>query len=217
MGKVWVQLTAPKQVEDAGSSTSYKPGEWVEVNKMLAKQWLGDGSAISPRDDLRIAITDFANCGIVVYNGASETVREIVHRRFSSLDVVDGEIRLEFAQTLLYDNTCPLRLDLAPIGFHRLTTGWQIAAPLWNYSQLARDVGTEEERARTQDVIHDLRVPLYDTRLVYVRRCPQTQAFIELWKSERQRGDDKLAFIRALYKSKLIMCALPVTWKGRKA
>jgi hypothetical protein len=217
MGKVWVKLTTPKTIEVHGHGTQYKPGEWVEVGKMLARQWLGDGSAIVPRESIRTSITDFANCGIVVYSGDAEPVQNVVQSRFTGLPVVSGEIRLEFAQTLLYDVTCPLRLDLAVIGFHRLTAGWQIAAPLWNYSQLARDIGTEAERAQTETIIHDLRVPLYDTRLVYVRRSPQTEQFISIWKAERKAGDDKLAFMRALYITKLVMCALPVTWKARRA
>ena len=218
MGKVWVQLKTPKVVFEGGTGTRYLAGDWVETGKMQAKQWLADGSAIVPRSDIKKEIiADLDNCGIVVYEGNASQVCKIVQKHFPNLTVCGSDLRLKFPQTLLYDSSCPLRLDLSVVGFHRLTTGWQIAAPLWNYKQLARDVGNDEERARTKRIIHDLRVPLYDTRLVYVRRCPQTQAFLELWKSERLQGDDKLAFMRALYQSRLTMCALPTTWKGRRA
>jgi len=218
MGKFWVQLKTPKIVFEGGTGTHYLAGDWVETGKMQAKQWLADGSAEVPRSDIKKEIiADLDNCGIVVYRGDAGQVSSHVHSHFPGLSVVGGDLRLEFPQTLLYDSACPLRLDLSVVGFHRLTTGWQIAAPLWNYQQLARDVGNEGERACTKSVIHDLRVPIYDTRLVYVRRCPQTTSFLELWKSERQSGDDKLAFMRALYQSRLVICALPTTWKGRRA
>jgi len=93
-----------------------------------------------------------------------------------------------------------------------------VAVPLWDYDTLARDVGSEEERAYTESVIHDLRVPLRDTRLVFVRRCSDTRKLVETWHAERARvpgGEDKLAFLRALYAVKPLVCDLPTVWTNR--
>lgn len=137
------------------------------------------------------------------------------------LEVVSASSELlPFDRTLIWDPEAPLRLDLIPNGFHLITRfAWQIAVPLWSYEQLARDMGSEEARAATEAIIRDLRVPVYDPRVLFFRRCPETEALLETWQEEAGCGSDddgmRLAFMRALYRVKPLVCALPVTWVGR--
>jgi len=97
----------------------------------------------------------------------------------------------------------------------KLLQRWQVAIPLWNYETLAAQVGTEEERERTKAVIRDLRVPLRDTRLVFMRRCAQTRELTNVWREELTNStDERLAFLRALYRIKPVICDLPASWTG---
>jgi hypothetical protein len=107
-----------------------------------------------------------------------------------------------------------VRPDLFQAGFNLLAR-WQAAAPLWSYTELACHVGSEADREATKAVIRELRVPLYDTRVLFVRRCDDTRRLIELWLAECKRGDARLAFLRAMYQVKPVLCALPAQWTGR--
>jgi len=53
---------------------------------------------------------------------------------------------------------------------------------------------------------------------VFVRRCPDTRRLVETWHAERARfpsGEDRLAFLRALYIVKPLVCDLPTVWTNR--
>jgi len=65
----------------------------------------------------------------------------------------------------------------------------------------------------TEEVIHDLRVPVYDTRVRFIRRNRTTERLMGLWYEERQQGE-ALAFLRALgrVQPKPLICALPAEW-----
>ena len=130
----------------------------------------------------------------------------------SKLGLKDGDgIDLPYPQTLLWHPSLRLRGEMVPVGFHLLNT-WQIAAPLWDYRELACHIADEGDKERTEALVGDLRVPLYDTRLMFVKRCGDTQELIDCWKEE---GEGKLAFLRALYQVKPLILALPITWKGK--
>lgn len=102
-------------------------------------------------------------------------------------------------------------VDLIEAGF-RLLARWDVAAPFWRYGILAQDTGTPAERARTEAVIRDLRVPLYAHELLFVRKSAEGLRFLAIWRTECDGGDERLAFLRALYLVKPIFCALPRSW-----
>lgn len=122
---------------------------------------------------------------------------------------------LPFERTLIWDPVAPLRLAMVPHGL-RFLDRWQIACPLYSYRLLARDIGTDEERERTARVIHELRVPVYDYRVLFVRRCAETLRFMGAFQEESDCGEDdlRLPFLRALYRVKPLMLALPQQWLG---
>lgn len=120
---------------------------------------------------------------------------------------------LPFERTLMWDPKAVLRLDLVPAGL-RFLDRWQVAAPLWSYTELARDIGTENQRELTAAVIRDLRVPVYDTRVLFLRKCPDSDQLLSVWRDEQKEpdGDLRLSFLRALYRVKPLVLALPTTW-----
>lgn len=106
--------------------------------------------------------------------------------------------------------------DLLRVGFDLLDK-WDVAAPLWRYGVLAKDVGAPADRKRTEAVIRDLRVLLYAHELLFVRDSPDGRRFLETWRAEcgdgnGAGGDERLAFLRALYLVKPLFCALPRSW-----
>lgn len=90
---------------------------------------------------------------------------------------------------------------------------WEVAVPLWRYNVLAADVGDPGERAQTERIIRDLRVPLYVPELLFARNCEGARALIEAWRAEcGVGGDERLAFLRAMYQIKPRLCPLPTAW-----
>jgi len=83
---------------------------------------------------------------------------------------------------------------------------------------LAQDVGTPAERKRTAKLTLDLRIPLYEPGLLFIRSSEAGLALLETWRAECQRGDDeRLAFLRALHIVKPKFCALPRSWLAEEA
>lgn len=110
--------------------------------------------------------------------------------------------------------------DLVPVGFGFLDR-WDVAAPFWRAGTLAKDLGTPEDRRDTLRVLHDLRVPIYSHELLFVRNSPAGKKFMAAWRDECARGgdpqdalngQDRLAFLRALYAVKPAFCVLPRLW-----
>jgi len=204
----WVQLLTNKSIDLDGRQRAYKPGDWLEVGRQTALLWVASGDArlIKPVSALMPQAA-----GVLLrrdVNGARATAESW------GLPVETGEVRMDWPKTLVWEPSLPVRKALLPVGFGFLDK-WHLAAPLWSYEELARDVGTPQDRARTEAVIRDLRVPLYDTRLLFLRRTRETRELLWHWKQEIADGsDERLAFLRALYRVKPVILALPTTWRN---
>jgi hypothetical protein len=128
------------------------------------------------------------------------------------VDTTQGDPRVIHPRTLLLDPAVRLRRELIPVGLSFLHI-WHIAAPLYDYNTLAFQHGTLEERQKTAEQIRDLRVPLYETRALFLRQCAETDALLAAWAREREGGgDERLAFHRALWEVKPLILPLPITW-----
>gem|GEM_PF-1205736 len=125
---------------------------------------------------------------------------------------IGGELWPEFDKTLFVARGTVVPWKLLPAGFGFLDK-WEMAAPLWRYGVLAQDIGTAEERRRTEAVTKDLRVLLYAHELLFVRRCATGERFLQVWQEEMAGGGEpRLAFLRALHQVKPILCTLPASW-----
>lgn len=197
---MWVRLKTIKYLSESGRQVTRYPGEWVQVGNQLARQWIASGDADRPdMPDMQA----LPGCGIVL------TSAKACARPPGSLELVHADQpELAFANTLVWSGV-NFRGDLLTTGFLLLNV-WELAAPILSYTTLARDVGSDEDRAATLEVVRDLRVPVYDTRLMFFRRCSTTRRLIDTWHQEA--GDRSLAFLRALYRTKPLVCPLPTTW-----
>jgi len=90
---------------------------------------------------------------------------------------------------------------------------WEVAIPFRPYTKLADVYGSKEERAATVTTVFDLRQPVYDSRVVLLRPTARTRKLIQTWTLEMQdEGDDDLALLRAIWKVKPLLLALPTGW-----
>jgi hypothetical protein len=128
------------------------------------------------------------------------------------------------ARALIVEPGTGVPWPLVGAGFHLVET-WDAAAPLMvgaddrgadaGHVRLATEVGDHPERKRTAKIVGDLRVPLLNCDLLFVRRSDVTIALLETWRNELAHGPDRrLAFLRAFFLTKPRLCALPSIWTG---
>ena len=207
---MWVRLKSIQYIVIDGKQRPHHPGDWVNVGKQTALLWQSRGDAEIPANTIHRHLT-VEGSGILA-RGDVETARARLAGYQARMAIEGGDLRLPFRYTIIYSPQVPLRHDLLPIALSFLDT-WQLAVPMWDYEELAANAGTPAERERTQGIIRDLRVPLYDTRLMFVRQCEDCERLISLWRKEMADGsDERLAFLRALYRVKPLILALPMTW-----
>jgi hypothetical protein len=209
---MWVRLKSLVRIDKAGKPRDYYPGDWIEVGKQTAQLWISRGDAEIPSFS-KGAGAQLSGSGVVVRAAASAQYQAMFDGLKIGLSMISESVpHVAFDRTLIWHPKARLRLELIVPGFGFLDT-WEIACPLYSYDELAIHFGNDDSRARTKAVIRDLRVPVYDTRLIFVRRCENTDRLFEQWGKENESGDDeRLTFMRAFYQIKPLMLALPVTW-----
>lgn len=119
----------------------------------------------------------------------------------------------ECGRTLLWMPSADIRLEaFAPV--IAWLDKWEVAVPLRPYSILAQHIGTEEERTASQPLLLDLRQPVYDSRVVLIRTCVRARDLIQAWARKEMQavGDSDLAFLRAVWRVKPLLLAMPTTW-----
>jgi len=119
---------------------------------------------------------------------------------------------LAFKRTLFVSPKAKVPWDLLDAGF-QLLERWDVAVPLGVYGTLARDVGGDTERKATERRTRDLRMLLYDTKLLFAQRNEPAQELLSMWRDQCINGaDERLAFLRAMYQVKPRLCPLPRVW-----
>ena len=190
-----------------GKLQPYAPGDWVQVGKHTAREMIAAGDAVDPFERLRATDRPQGDVGVMLFGqGGQPSLGElpVCH---------DGVWEVRWTRTLFLDRGAPIVSHLIPAGF-ALLERWELAVPMWDYVHLAAHEGTDEEREWAQSIIHDLRVPLYDTRMVFARRCQAVERLLEMW---HEYGGSRLAFLVALYRARPLVRALPCTWTGHVA
>ena len=213
---MWIRLLGNYKVEKQGKMVARRAGDWIRVGKQEAGLLIAKGRAELPGQDV---IREFAGGGKgtgILTLGSKAAAAVVLADLEGKLNVKHGDAPwMPWQKTIIWDANARLRMEMIPTGIGLLDT-WEIAVPLWDNYGLAIHEGDEDDRALTKAVIRDLRVPLYDTRMIYVRQCVNTDHLFSQWREERQVGEsDRLAFLRAFYKVKPFMLALPITWMGQ--
>lgn len=207
MAQIWIRAKSILHVDDHGKPRRLYPGDWYPVGRQQAREWLANGQCEILKPAVLQTVQDLTDCAILLKGHVSEQQRSLLVAKFPGVPVEDYvRSQVKHGRFLLWDATANLRQDLILTGFGLLAK-WQMAIPLLNYDVLAQDIGTEAERRETKAIIHDLRVPVYDCRVMFIRQCQETRHLFELW----QDGGE-LAFLQALYQARPIINALPPSW-----
>lgn len=202
---------------------TYHPGDWVPVSKQRAIELLENGQAKLPEEAQaqRALKEDLGDCGIYLRGGT-------IHDAKTALDGLDvavtewsGALRVPYARTLLWHPQQPLQRRQIALGFARVEdigryASWEAAAMLRSNELLASQVCDAAEQHKTEQAIGDLRLPVYESSAVWVRKTTATEAFVAAWEAERTESDcDEHCLLRALYRHRVLLCSLPAGWLGK--
>ena len=225
MGKVYVKARSIiYETDEHGNKIAYHPGHWVPVYKQRARQLVASGQAEIPRQDRLKETMQFDGCGILAQ---SDTLPNLDFLGYigTLLEVQCSDaFSLPFPRTMLWKSGATTVTEQAVItGFSRLLDfedtgkpGWEILAMLVDENKTAQDYGNDEEKAQTLEIIGDLRIPVYNTNLMWMRRTANTERIVRRWRSEIEAGaDEQHAFLRALYTVRAMTCTLPANWHLR--
>lgn len=206
---MWVQLLKPYRImKPGGRPTMHGPGEMLHLkNKDMAAQLIRDGFAV-----------DVAASVALVPDGAGVAVRghiEAMPLWIEGMGMEAKEVRqpeLIYPVTVLWDSRYPPNCLLLMATFKVMREfAWDLAVPIKSYAKLTGELGNETDREITKRLIHDLRVPYYNTDLMVIRRNDRTKALIGEWCKELSLGGDEcLAFMRAVYATRPYLLPLPV-------
>lgn len=212
MAKVWVQVRQTVYYDNGGTQAVAHPGDWIEIGKHQARMLLAKGSVAIPEPSRLHAVQDYSDCGVVV---RAEELPDTPGP--DRLQFVLGDPSLPFAHTVIWEPSLAAQPTAIENGLVLLRggEGWEMLAMVVDESTRAADVGSEDERRQTEAVVGDLRIPVYDTRLLWVRETPATSALVEAWAKELEGGaDERHAFLRALYSARVMLYTLPQGWRG---
>lgn len=213
---MWVRLNSNHNIVTKGVLQQYRKGDIVDLGRHIAEGWVKSGEATlleAEADGKHFPAT----AGLLVRGYIGTDLRSRINTvgELRWAFAIDGlPEMLPFTETLILTPTFQPRLDRVVDGFNLLKR-FQLAVPIRDYRLLALSVGTDEQREQAQKVLRDLRVPLRDTRLVFVKRCKTTNALLQQWSELVSTGmDERLAFLMAVYSTKPLVCDLPATWSN---
>jgi len=214
----WITLKSIKHLRVAGVPVTYHPGDSIEVGKQTAIEWILDGSAEDPFGQIGPSAvpaepgdTEFGIHVRAAENSANARALGDISLR---VPISYGSVAAPYTNTFLWEPSKVVSPRLLNYGFLRIVSGkWDLASSLFSYKALADIVGTEEDQEGTQKLIGDLRLPVYDSRLVWVRQTAASHAFLEAWSKELEKGTGEFhSFLRALYVARPMICTLPMDW-----
>ena len=203
MSKVWVQAVSVYHLHEQGKLVAKYPGDWFELGKHDARNAQATGDIVIHNPVYRNALVP-PESGVVLLREHNFS--------YDTLPVEVGPRSVPYTKTMIWNPDFKLDSALIPVGL-TLLEKWEIAVPVSDYNLLAKDIGTAKERKATEAVLHDLRVPVYDTRLIFARKCQAIEKLFEMWDNEE--GDERLSFLRCLYEIKPYVLALPSVWQRK--
>ena len=210
---MYIKLLSYRRFQEKdGRWVLHYPGEILNIkNKQTCKELIKKEVAV----DMSTAAEELPKgCGLVMrQDGPIPSWVTALE-----MEMATGEPRLPFQYTIIWNPRSVPNPEFLTLTLSTLRErGWDMAVPLYSYTKLTDRLGSTEERKATKELIHDLRVPYYDTDLMFIKRNKRTEDMMARWNEERRdTTDEKLAFLRALYVSKPFILPLPTICLRRK-
>ena len=210
---MYIKLLKYRRIQEPnGKWTMHYPGQILDIkNKKLCKELIRGEVAV----DMSVAADELPKgCGLVMRKDGPipswVTALE--------MEMATGEPRLPFPYTIIWHPRSEPSADFLTLMLATLRErAWDMAVPLYSYTKLTYRLGSNEERKATEKLVHDLRVPFYNTDLMFIKRNARTEETLKLWAQEKQGStDEKLAFLRAVYMAKPFILPLPTIAIRRK-
>lgn len=202
-----------------GGYHTYHPGDWFTANGQEIRELFGRGMIDSTPQVLR---EEFGLQGAGVL-ALGENVPLPGLDAYGIAFQCAERLALPWGLTVLWSPHAHLTTPGVALGLTRIapapgTMSFEMAVALQSDTRMAGDVGTQAERDKTLALLGDLRLPLYDTGVIWVRKTPATEEVIQLWQEELDAGADPThAFLRTIYTHPLLLCTLPADWIGQWA
>ncbi len=213
---MWVRLKSIQYIEKAGKQVAHHPGDWIEVSTAHGRLLLANGDADVPGLKNGLVLVE-GECGVLLPGEYGDQVPSMLTKHAPSLEVqTSDELSLPWERTLIWNPDLALRLELVSAGYGFLEK-FDVAVPMADYAELASGIGNKRDREKTEKLIGDLRVPVYDTRLMFIRQGEAGEELLKVWEKEQtaKNSNPSLAFLRALHKVQPYILALPTTWVGK--
>lgn len=210
---LWVRLKQDRRLETNGVNKDYKKGDWIEVGKQTANQWIIQGIADRPGYDVSKEYVDYT-AGIVTVGSVNQNLLNNIRQDIPGIELTHSDdYYMFYSENMIWNNGVNIRRENLFVGF-KLLKNWQLAVPLHSYDDLAiHQTMTKDEKSYIKAAIKELRVPIYNTDLMFVRRCDETQELFNQWEIEKTIiENNSLSFHVAMYKTNPVLCALPVNW-----
>lgn len=200
--------------DESGRQKFYCPGDVKKIkNKKLAAQLIKDGFAI----DASIQSKDMPDdAGILLRRKLAGPPAWV---QAADLKMVTGKLwELPFMHTMVWDPAIkPNRRFIVPTFRLLRKGGWDVLAPVRSYDKLLRDLPLTEQKKETGALLHDLRIPYYQTRMFWAKRNGRVEALFAEWRDRIKAGtDERLAFMEAVYVTKPYILALPTAWVTKR-
>ncbi len=98
-------------------------------------------------------------------------------------------------------------------GFRWLEGGWDVLIPIKSYKLLARDFVHDDCTGKTETAILDLRQPVYDERVLFIKHGTSADDLLAARNDEACADENcPLPVLRAIWKVKPLLLALPESW-----
>jgi len=218
MAAHWVKtLRTLSRYDLGGAYRTYQPGDWFQANNQEMLELLSRGMIKTNTLDIK---QNFAgqDLGVIARGGTLAT--DSFTNYGLTVQFTDG-FALPWERTALWNAKFAMATEGIALGLIRVDgrdeePTWEMAAMLADRDRMARDIGTDAEKARTLEVLGDLRLPVYETGILWVRRTEATEEVIQLWRAEVKAGaDERHAFLRTIYTHRVMLCTLPADWIGQ--
>jgi hypothetical protein len=199
-----------------GKQFTYHKGDTVEVGKQQALEWIMDGTAKDPFNQVRDAVysKEPENFGVVVTRDSGSV--QLQDKVFSDVEVTfmpEWEGELPYKYTVLWNGNGKPRSKYLNYGWTLISEEWEMAAGLISLDRILEHVGDDRDRRDTMRVFDDLRIPAYSTKVIWFKANDTTREFATTYASLLAKNvNPSHAFARTWYEYKPLLYTMPMDW-----